>query len=456
MTYSRSRLDKPAAAKALNFTESISFDWRLYKQDIAGSIAHARMLAKQGIITQDEAGSIISGLGEIQAEIEQDKMAFSPVHEDIHMNIEARLAEKIGDVAGKLHTARSRNDQVALDLRLYTRDIIGDTLNRLKALQLAIINQADKHKDIVIPGYTHLQPAQPVLLAHHLLAYFEMLQRDTERFSDCLKRVDVLPLGSGALAGVTYDIDREFVARELGFSQISRNSMDAVADRDFVIEFEANAAICMMHISRFAEELIIWSTTEFNFIELDEAYTTGSSIMPQKKNPDIAELARGKTGRVYGNLIAILTVMKALPLAYNRDMQEDKEGFFDTVDTVLSTLDVLTGMVQTLRVREENARAALNRGYVLATDFADYLVRKGMPFRRAHSTVGRIVSYAAERSKALNEISLVEYQSFSPLFSEDIFQITVESSIAARDVTGGTAHRQVKKAITEARKLLSE
>ncbi len=338
MTNIRGRFEKAADEKVLRYTESISFDWRLYRQDIAGSIAHAKMLAKQGIITAEEAEAIVKGLNDIRQEIEQGKFKFHTELEDIHMNIESRLAEKIGEAGGKLHTARSRNDQVAVDLRLYAKEIITEAVKKIRELQSALLTMAETHKDVVVPGYTHLQPAQPVLFAHHILAYFEMLQRDVERFNDCYKRTDVLPLGSGALAGVTYNIDREFVARELGFSKVSRNSMDAVADRDFLVEFEAVTAVGMMHISRLAEEIILWSTAEFSIIEIDEAYTTGSSIMPQKKNPDVAELARGKTGRVYGNLMAILATMKALPLAYNRDMQEDKEGFFDTIDTYFQYL----------------------------------------------------------------------------------------------------------------------
>jgi len=361
--------------------------------------------------------------------------------------------EKVGEVGGKLHTARSRNDQVALDLRLFAKEAIANTLVRLAEFQRALITLAEANKKVVIPGYTHLQPAQPVLLAHHLLAYFEMLQRDVARFIDCLKRIDVMPLGSGALAGVAYkNIDREFLARELGFSQISQNSMDAVSDRDFVLEYEAAASICMMHLSRLAEEIILWSSAEFNFIELDDAYATGSSIMPQKKNPDVAELARGKTGRVYGNLLALLTTIKALPLSYNKDMQEDKEGLFDTVDTLLSTLEVFTGMVKTLQVKPENARRALEKGYILATDLADYLVKRGKTFRTAHDIVARLVSYAIEKDKSFSQLSFAEYKKFSPLFEKDIYSITVESSIAARDVVGGTAPRQVARALATAKK----
>jgi len=454
MSHIRGRFHKGADKLVAEYTASIPFDWRLYRHDIAGSIAHARMLAKQGIISPKEAEIITDGLTAIREEIEQGKFDFKPELEDIHMNIEVRLLEKVGEVGGKLHTARSRNDQVALDMRLFTKEAISDTLTRLRGFQQALISLAEANKGVVIPGYTHLQAAQPVLLAHHLLAYFEMLQRDVDRFSDCLKRTDVMPLGSGALAGVAYNIDRDFVARELGFSQLSQNSMDAVSDRDFVAEYEAAASLCMMHLSRLAEEIILWSSAEFNFIEIDEAYATGSSIMPQKKNPDVAELVRGKTGRVYGRLMALLTTMKALPLAYNKDMQEDKEGLFDTVDTLLSTLDVFTGMVRTLKVNAENMGRAVKQGYILATDLADYLVRKGEAFRTAHDIVGRLVSYAVEKGKSFSELSLTEYKGFSSLFEEDVRSITVESSIAARDIIGGTAPGQVEKALARAKKLV--
>ena len=456
MSHIRGRFHKAADKLAAEYTASIPFDWRLYPYDIAGSIAHAKMLAKQGIISTKEAEIITEGLVSIREEIEQGKFQFKPELEDIHMNIEARLIEKVGEVGGKLHTARSRNDQVALDLRLLAKEAISKTLIKLRELQQALISLAEANKGVVIPGYTHLQPAQPVLLAHHLLAYFEMLQRDSDRFSNCLQRTDVMPLGSGALAGVTYNVDREFLARELGFSQISQNSIDAVSDRDFVIEYEASASLCMMHLSRLAEEIILWSSAEFNFIELDEAYATGSSIMPQKKNPDVAELVRGKTGRVYGKLMALLTTMKALPLSYNRDMQEDKEGFFDTIDTLLSTLEVFAGLVKTLRVKAENAGQAVRRGYILATDLADYLVKKGEPFRTAHNIVGRLVSYAMEKGKSLSELSLTEYKEFSPLFGEEVYSITIESSIAARDNTGGTAPKQVERALAIAKKIVRE
>ncbi len=455
MSHIRGRLNKAADKSVTKYTASIPFDWRLYQHDIAGSIAHAKMLAGQGIIAPKEAESIISGLKAIKAEIEQGKFQFKPELEDIHLNIEACLMDKIGEAGGKLHTARSRNDQVALDLRLWAKEAIAETRGKLRELQRALLDLAQANKEVIMPGYTHLQPAQPVLLAHHLLAYFEMLQRDIDRFGGCLKRTDVMPLGSGALAGVGYKVDREFLARELGFSEISQNSLDAVSDRDFVIEYEAAASLGMMHLSRLAEEIILWSSAEFNFIELDDAYATASSIMPQKKNPDVAELVRGKTGRLYGHLTAMLTTMKALPLAYNRDMQEDKEGFFDSVDTLLATLEVVAGMVKTIGVKKENMKQATNRGYLLATDLADYLVGKGESFRSAHNIVGKLVSYAAQKGKALNELSPAEYKQFSPLFGEDVRSITTETSIAARDNTGGTAPKQVNKALARARKIVS-
>jgi argininosuccinate lyase len=454
MSQIRGRFKKPLAPSVVRYTSSLPFDWRLYPYDIAGSIAHARMLAKQKIISPKEAEKLVKGLKSVQKEIEQGKFKFKLELEDIHMAIESRLMDKVGKVGGKLHTARSRNDKVALDMRLFARDAILGAMEGLSELQGALIGLAEANKDVIIPGYTHLQAAQPILLAHHLLAYFEMLQRDVERFGDCLVRTDVLPLGSGALAGVAYKIDRQFLAKELGFSQVSQNSLDAVSDRDFVLEYEAAASICMMHLSRLAEEIVLWSSAEFDFIELDEAYATGSSIMPQKKNPDVAELARGKTGRVYGSLMALLTAMKSLPLAYNRDLQEDKEGFFDTVDTVISTLEVFSGMIESLRIKAESIGWALERGYILATDLADYLVKKGEAFRTAHEIVGRLVSYASEKDELFAELSLSEYKKFSPLFEKDVYSITVESSLAARDVVGGTAPKQVARALARAKKLI--
>jgi argininosuccinate lyase len=450
----RDRFKKDVDKLVREYTASVAFDMLLYNQDIDGSIAHARMLARQGIISTEESKDIVNALEDIREEIDSGRFTLSEELEDVHMNIEARLIEKVGEAGRRLHTARSRNDQVAVDMRLFVKEAIAHTVEKVVELQEAIVDVAEANKDVIMPGYTHLQRAQPVLLAHHLLAYFEMLQRDVDRFGDCWIRADVLPLGSGALAGVPYDIDREFLAQELEFGEISENSMDAVSDRDFVIEYQAAASIAMMHLSRLAEELVLWSSQEFGFVEIDDAYATGSSIMPQKKNPDVAELARGKTGRVYGNLMGILTVMKSLPLAYNRDMQEDKEGLFYTVGTLLSTLEVFSGMVAGIRVNGERTRVAAEEGYILATDLADYLVGKGVPFREAHGIVGRLVQYAVERVKALKDLSLDEYKKFSPLFEEDVRSITAETSVAARDVAGGTAPVQVERQLARARDLI--
>jgi len=447
-----SRVDK----QARDYAASIPFDRRLYRQDIEGSIAHARMLAKQEIIAKSEAETIVKGLNSIRKEIERGKFQFKTELEDIHMSIEARLFEKIGEVAGKLHTARSRNDQMALDLRLFLKEEIGKTIDKIKALQTSLVELAEANKKVIMPGYTHLQQAQPILLAHHVLAYFEMFQRDRERFENCLGRTDVLPLGSGALAGVPYPIDREFVARQLDFSKVSSNSLDAVSDRDFIIEYEAAAAIAMMHLSRLAEELVLWSSSEFGFIEIGEAFTTGSSIMPQKKNPDVAELARGKTGRVYGHLMGILTTMKSLPLAYNRDMQEDKEGLFDAVDTLQASLEVFAGMVKTIKVKTERIAQAMKADYILATDLADYLVKKGMPFRKAHGVIAKLSEYAVSKGKNFRELGRKEYRNFSVLFAGDVYSITSESSVAARNVVGGTSPQQVGKALRRARRLVKK
>ncbi len=441
--------------RALAYTASIDFDRRLYRYDIAGSIAHARMLARQGIIAGDDAEAIVRGLEEIRDEIEAGEFPFRRELEDIHLNIEARLQEKIGEPAGRLHTARSRNDQVATDMRLFVMEACDEARAGLRGLQSALLELAEANRDVVLPGYTHLQRAQPLLLAHHLLAYFEMADRDAQRFADCRRRADVLPLGAGALAGVPYPIDREFVARELGFSRIAENSVDAVADRDFVVEFQAAAAITAMHLSRLAEEIVLWASAEFGFIELPPEFSTGSSIMPQKRNPDVAELARGKTGRVYGNLMAILTALKGLPLAYGADLQEDKEGLFDSVDTLLSTLRVLAAMLPALRVNAERAQAAAAGSYTLATDVADYLVRKGIPFREAHQTVAELVRQAQSQGKVLHELSLEEHRRFSPLFDEDVLRLDVRSSIEARDVPGGTSPRQVGAALKRARERLA-
>ena len=450
----RSRFGKEMDDRVKGYTVSVPFDRRLYRQDIAGSIAHAQMMARQGIISDKNAELITMGLISIREEIEQGRFEFNEELEDIHMNIEARLIEKIGDAGAKLHTARSRNDQIALDMRLFTKEAVSETMARIKALQQALLDLAKDNKRLVMPGYTHLQRAQPVLFAHHLLAYFQMFQRDTERFQQCFERTDVLPLGSGALAGVPYPIDRDFLAKELGFSKVSVNSMDAVSDRDFVIEYLSAASLTMMHISRLAEETILWSTAEFGFIEIDDAFATGSSIMPQKKNPDVAELARAKTGRVYGHLIAALTTMKALPLSYNRDLQEDKEGLFDSVDTLLSTLEVLAPMVASLHIRSDHISRAAEENYTLATDIADYLVKKGVPFRQAHAIVGNLVRYAIDNQKTLLEIELSEYRKFYPDFENDVKSITVESSLATRNTSGGTAPEAVEKALAAARRML--
>jgi len=456
MSQIRGRFKKSAHESVQRYTASIEFDWRLATVDIMGSIAHAKMLAKQGIITQDESTQIIEGLAGIAKEIEQDEFQFKQELEDIHMNIEARLIEKIGDVGRKLHTARSRNDQVATDTRLFVTTAISLTIGGIRELQEILVQLAENNKDVIMPGYTHLQRAQPVLFAHHLLAYFEMLERDITRFYDCLKHTSVLPLGSGAIAGVPYNIDREFVAQELGFSEVSRNSIDAVSDRDFVLEFEFAASLFMMHISRLSQEITLWSSAEFDFIELDDAFTTGSSLMPQKKNPDVAELARGKTGRVYGNLFALLTTMKGLPLAYNTDMQEDKEGLFNTIGTVISTLEVYNGMLATMRVKAGNMTFAARQGYLLATDIADYLVKKGEAFRTAHEQIGNLVHYAIEKNKSFQDLTLEEYRQFSQLFDKDVYNISAETSIDDRDNMGGTSRRQVLDQIIRAKKIIKE
>ena len=436
------------------YTVSINYDRRLFRQDIAGSIVHARMLAKQGIISEEDADLITEGLTQVRQEIEAEKFSWDPSLEDLHMNIESRLRQLIGPAAGRLHTARSRNDQVALDMRLYTKEVISNTVVKLRGVQRALLDLSERYSGVVMPGYTHLQRAQPVLFAHHMLAYFQMFQRDTARFWDCYGRTDVLPLGSGALAGVAYPSDREFLARELGFKEVSANSMDAVSDRDFVLEFLAAAALCMMHLSRLAEEIVLWSSREFGFVVLSEDFTTGSSIMPQKRNPDFAELARGKTGRVYGHLLGLLTVMKGLPLTYNRDLQEDKEGFFDAVDTLLATLGVFEGMLSGLRLNVDRVTDLAGESQALATDLADYLVGKGVPFREAHGIVRELCRYCESEKKELKGLGLEEYQRFSPIFDQGVYQITTESATAARDNPGGTAPRRVAEALVQARKIL--
>lgn len=446
------RFTQPTDKFVEEFTASIEFDKRLYHQDIRGSVAHARMLGRQGIIPQQDVEGIVHGLKEILEQIEAGNFDFSIGLEDIHMNIEARLSQRIGEAGKRLHTGRSRNDQVALDIRLYLRDEIVEITAYLDMLVDALINQAEGNLDVVMPGFTHLQSAQPILFAHHLLAYVEMFKRDKGRLEDCFRRINVLPLGAGALAGTTFPIDREYVAEQLDFPAVTRNSLDSVSDRDFALEFLADASIIMMHLSRFSEELILWSTSAFRFVELSDSFCTGSSIMPQKKNPDVPELVRGKTGRVYGNLMALLTVMKALPLAYNKDMQEDKEPLFDTIDTVKGSLKIFCDMVRELRVNAPAMAKAAGQGFSTATDVADYLVRKGLPFRDAHEAVGKAVGYCVENEMDITELSLAEWQLFSPHFSDDIFAaITVAASVNARDVIGGTARRRVEDEIRRCR-----
>ncbi len=448
------RFEAATDAEVEGFTESISYDRRLFRYDIAGSIAHCRMLASTGILRQAEAEQIEVGLRDIEREIEQDSFPFATALEDIHMNIEARLREKIGPLAGKLHTARSRNDQVALDLRLYTRSAVQETCAGLLQLQQALVTVAERESETVVPGYTHTQRAQPVLLAHHLLAYVEMFGRDFCRLRESLARVNISPLGSGALAGVAYPVDRQQVARELGMAGVTANSMDAVSDRDFVLEYLFAASLIMTHLSRLAEELVLWSTAEFGLLEMDDAFATGSSIMPQKKNADVAELCRGKSGRVYGHLLGLLTTLKGLPLTYNRDLQEDKEGLFDAVDTVLACLRVTTPMLLSLKVNRKRGRELADGSFALATDLADYLVGKGMPFREAHAVVGKLVGELSRSGLSFADVTLPEYQQVSPLFGEDVLEINIDSSLAARDVEGGTAPRRVAEALQAAQQRL--
>lgn len=437
-----------------DYTVSIHYDRRLFRQDIAGSIAHAQMLGRQDIIPQVDAETIISGLKLVEQEIEAGNFPWDPSLEDLHMNIERRLTELVGPVGGRLHTGRSRNDQISLDMRLYTRDVTRETVAGLRGVQRALLELAEKYRQALMPGFTHLQRAQPVLFAHHLLAYFQMLQRDVGRFVDCYRRADVLPLGSGALAGVPYPTDRPFLAKELGFSSVSPNSMDAVSDRDFLLEYQAAAAVCMMHFSRLSEEIVIWSSREFDFVRLSDEFTTGSSIMPQKRNPDFAELARGKTGRVYGHLMALLTLMKGLPLTYNRDLQEDKEGFFDTVDTLLATLQVYQEMLPGMTLNVEHVDRLAGESYMLATDMADYLVGKGVPFREAHGILRRLCAYCETCGRELKDLSLEEYQDFCDRFDVGVYEITALASVTARDNPGGTAPNRVAEGLDQARRLL--
>jgi argininosuccinate lyase len=449
------RFDEPVTELVKRFTASVEFDRRLADFDIDGSLAHARMLNAAGILSAVDLGAIENGLEQIRANIHDGSFEWSIDLEDVHLNIERRLTELVGDAGKRLHTARSRNDQVATDIRLYLRAAIDAIAALIKGLQRALLDLAEKHTDTVMPGFTHLQVAQPVSFAHHLLAYFEMLARDAQRLADCRKRMNRLPLGAAALAGTSFPIDRQMVAKELGFDGVCENSLDAVSDRDFAIEFCGCAALVMTHLSRFCEELILWMNPRFGFIDLADRFCTGSSIMPQKKNPDVPELIRGKTGRVNGHLVALLTLMKGQPLAYNKDNQEDKEPLFDTVDTVTTSLAVFTEMLGGVEVKREAMREAARQGYATATDLADYLVKKGLPFREAHEAVAQAVRYAESRAKDLSELALVDLKPFSDLIEKDVFDaLTLEGSMAARSHIGGTAPNRVKQAIAKARKTL--
>jgi len=444
--------EKTASAVAA-FTASIHYDARLYRHDIAGSRAHAKMLAKQGLISAKERDQIVKGLGQIEREIEAGTFVFRPELEDIHMNIEKALVEKIGPAGEKLHTARSRNDQVALDVRLYLREECRDLIELLTELQKSFVILARKYQHAVMPGYTHLQRAQPVLVAHHLLAYYEMFGRDRERLSDGLKRINVMPLGAAALAGTGLPIDREFVAKELGFPKVTANSMDTVGDRDFIIEFMSAASLVQIHLSRLSEELVLWTTEEFSFVTLADSFCTGSSIMPQKKNPDIPELIRGKSGRVVGNLMSLLMLLKGLPMTYNRDLQEDKEPLFDTVDTVSQSVAIMAQLLANLTFNEARLAAGLGGGYMTATDLADYLVRKNIPFRQAHAIVGRTVAFCLSKGKELTELTLQELRKFSEVIEADVFKVlSIEGSVASRISLGGTSGKMVAKALKRAEK----
>jgi argininosuccinate lyase len=449
------RFEKRTDKLVEEFTSSLPFDRRLYDEDIRVSDVHAMMLARIGLLTEEEAKSIGKALKDIKKDMEKGIFKFEDSDEDIHTAIERALIEKLGPVGGKLRTARSRNDQAVTDLRLYLKKETAETIKLIEGLQEVLIKRAENDGETVMPGYTHLQKAQPILLGHHLMAYFFMLKRDKERFEDCLESIDRLPLGSGALAGTTFEIDRAYAAKKLGFSGVIENSLDAVSDRDFAIDFMACASICLMHLSRFSEELVLWCSSEFGFVEMDESYATGSSIMPQKKNPDVAELVRAKTGRVYGNLTALLTVMKGLPLAYNRDMQEDKEVLFDTVDTLTSCLKVFSGMLRTLRFNHGKMYDSTYDGFMTATDVADYLADKGMPFKDAHEVVGNIVKHCLGKGMRLTDMSLAEFSDFSALFGRDIIDvIRPRRSVERRATVGSTSPGQVKEQIKTARKLL--
>jgi argininosuccinate lyase len=450
------RFNEPVAELVKKYTASVNFDKRLAVFDIQGSIAHAQMLGAQSIITNKDVSEIESGLAEILAEIQAGTFEWLLDLEDVHLNIEKRLTDKIGDAGKRLHTGRSRNDQVATDVRLWLRASTDDVLASIKNLQISLLDLAEQHIDTIMPGFTHLQVAQPVTFGHHLMAYFEMLKRDAERFADCRKRINKLPLGAAALAGTSYPIDREMVAKSLGFDGVCENSLDAVSDRDFAIEFTAAASILMTHLSRFSEELILWSSPRFAFIDIADRFCTGSSIMPQKKNPDVPELVRGKTGRVYGHLMGLLTLMKGQPLAYNKDNQEDKEPLFDTADTLLITLNIYADMLRGIAVNKDNMQQAALEGFATATDLADYLVKKGMPFRDAHEAVALAVKHAVKKSCDLADLSLKELQQFSNTISDDVYKVlTLAGSVASRNHIGGTAPTQVKQAIARARKALN-
>lgn len=442
------RFSKATDTLVDDFNSSIRFDARMYAQDIEGSMAHAEMLGRQGIISKADAELIVKTLGEIKNDIEDGKVEFEIDAEDIHMNIETILISRIGDVGKRLHTGRSRNDQVALDVRMYLRHEVDELLPLLEDLKKSILTIAEQNLDTIMPGYTHMQKAQPITLAHHLMAYYEMLRRDCDRLSDCRRRINVMPLGSGALAGTTYPLDREFVAEKLGFYSVTMNSLDGVSDRDFVCELAFDLSMIMTHLSRLSEEIILWSSHEFSFIELDDAYSTGSSIMPQKKNPDVAELVRGKTGRVYGSLMGLLTMMKGLPLAYNKDMQEDKEQIFDAIDTVKMCLPVFSKMLLTMKVKRENMLRGAKGGFTNATDVADYLVKHGLPFRDAHAVVGRMVAYCIENNKVIDDLSMSEFKEFSNLIEDDIYkEISLETCVNQRKLIGGPAYDTVKHII---------
>jgi len=446
----KGRFTKQASSSSDEFNASINFDQRLYKEDIAGSIAHAEMLGKKNILTPEEADKIISALLGIQEDIESGKVRFTVEQEDIHMNIESLLTQRIGDTGKKLHTARSRNDQVAVDFRMYVKKEISETEKNLDSLLRVLRDTASDNVQTVMPGYTHLQRAQPVTLGYHLLAYYQMFSRDRSRFEDCLRRADALPLGSGALAGTTYDTDRQFLADQLGFASVTANAMDSVSDRDFALEFLSCSSICMMHLSRFCEELVLWSSKEFSFVEIDDAYATGSSIMPQKKNPDMAELIRGKTGRVYGDLMTLLTVMKGLPLAYNKDMQEDKEPVFDAGDTLNDSLSIFTEMLSTITFRKENMAKAAKYGYMNATDAADYLVSRGLPFRECHEIIGSLVLRCIEKGCAIEDMTIGELKEFSPLFEDDIYEkISVTACINSKRSQGSTSFASVREQLND-------